>query len=781
MKLSHHQYYSPIIGLLTASVLLSLSTGNVLADADMNQPLPHPTVSKGADHSNGQITTKEVTRTINYVDPLTKEKHTIKQVVRFDFDHDGEVIKGPAPVWQAYFAPYFEGYTPNQHEINPKLVTPDTVSETENITYEKKPSTEICIASVKFTPIDGTEIPLNSRHLMIKDPTGQPLSTFELPTPPAGWEYVGKNQLPKVLRVYSSSNKGVYFDFLVQRSDSASKQERSKEKRLLSRRIILHLPTGDRIITQFTHAIRDVVTANGKTHYGEWQISPFDELALPQVDGYDSSLPKIDALQLTADQLDKKLDVINVNYHETSSDEKHRTTPPKDASATNPVPDVNEGKQTDSPGMKDDNTQTEQPVKVDEGSQTDTVPTTDTGVGDDTVETTDQGTQTAPVAGKDESTQTDPETGKDESIQTDPVAGKDESTQTEQPVKVDEGSQTAAVSTADTGVGEDTIETTNQGTQTVPAAGKDESVQTDPVAGKDETTQTVQPVKTDEESQTDTVSTTDTGVGEDTVEETDQGTQTAPVTGKDETTQTTQPVKTDEGSQTDTVPTADTGVGEDTIETTDQGTQTALVAGKDESTQTTQPAKTDEGSQTDTVPTVDTGVGEDTVEATDQGTQTEDHSTTDTGVGDNPATNADKSTQTTLPVEHEAQLTAPVHSDTENTEEADQHSANNHDQTGGQDASTSDAGHGNSLNSDEVIPTDIKKQTTADTIDPIAFHDEVDQLQRPLKELSTGIRRHRAASLPQTGNQTDYKITLAGMIMALTGAILAALHLQKRH
>ena len=638
MKLSHHSYRSPLIGILSASVLLSLSAGNVLADANTGQPASHLTTAKSHDH--GQVTTKEVTRTINYVDPLTKEKHTINQVVRFQFDHDGKLIKkGTVSAWQAYFVPYFEGYAPNWCEVPPKVITPDSANETEDVIYTKVLS-ENPIGSVliKFIPIDGS----NVQYLTIGNSDGKPLSTFELPEPPEGWKYVGKDQLPKIVQITPGATR---FNFLIQKNDTDTHQEKKQENKELSRKIILHLPTGDKVITQHARATRDVSVVDGKTSYGEWQISPFDEFVLPQVDGYQSSLTKVASLQLTADQLEKEPVTIKVDYHKVN-DEGTSTDPSKDASTeTDPVPGVDEGTQTD--------------------------PSISTG------------------------TQTDPPAMSDAGTQTEPSTSKDEGTQTDQPTKEDEGNQTDDTPTVDTGVGDDTI------------------------TGTDEGTQTDQPTKSDEGSQTIDTPTIDTGVGDDSIAGTDQGTQTETVPGKDEGTQTDQSTKSDEGSPTVDTPTTDTGVGDDTI------------AGTDEGTQTDQPAKADEGSQTIDTPTTDTGVGDDTIAGTDQGTQTE------------PFTNEDQSAQTGTTKDDQGASAVP-------------------DQTSTQ-------------------PTIQEKAKGQDAIDPVAFHNELNQLQRPLKELATSPQHHQAAVLPQTGNQTNLKVFLTGILTVLTGALLAMFHLQKRH
>ena len=67
------------------------------------------------------------------------------------------------------------------------------------------------------------------------------------------------------------------------------------------------------------------------------------------------------------------------------------------------------------------------------------------------------------------------------------------------------------------------------------------------------------------------------------------------------------------------------------------------------------------------------------------------------------------------------------------------------------------------------------------TLDPLAFHNELNQLQQPLKELATRPQTHESSSLPQTGNHEDPKVSILGTLTMLMGAFLTALHLRKRH
>ena len=663
-KLSHHVYRSSLIGLLSTSVLLTMAVGGATAASHPQQAAASSsTVARHDPH--GQLTTKEVVRTISYVDPLTKQKHTIRQVARYQFDRKGQLVKSSNQVWPAYFAPVFAGYAPNWVEIPPKLTSPGAGPKNEIITYTKLPERlAASTAKVMFTTVDGKVI--DWQFPSVVDAAGQTLATFNLPTPPAGWEYVNGAQLPTTLRITPGTANA--FTFLIQKkaaqheSKPFSKPKIKQETKQLLRKIVLHLPAGDQIVTQHATATRRVTVKDGKTTYGKWQISPFDELQLAPMAGYQTSTDRIAALCLTPEQLDQELPTIEVQYHKLTSDEGTNTSTTSDAATmTDPMPMTDAGSQTTS-SDKDEGSQTPAPATSADGTQTDAV----TGV--------DADTQTA-VSDKDEENQTDVVAGKDKGTQTDPVAGHDASSQTENTGK-DAGSQTDAPATSDSstqtdlskdaGNQTDTPTTSEGGTQTDVAAGKDEGSQTTTPETTVEGTQT--DLNQDVGSQTDTPTTsegstqTDVVTGQDANTQTDANnqdagtqtstpttsegsTQTDVVTNQDTSTQTTTSSQ-DAGSQTDNPTDQDTGT-----QTTDPAmgtisTQTDTTNNADAGTQTAQPHVTTTGSQTAEVPTVDTGVGDNSVADTDRSTQTDNVTTVDSGVGDDRVAGVDQETQT---------------------------------------------------------------------------------------------------------------------------------------
>ena len=790
-KLSHRIYHSSLIGLLSTSVLLSLSTGSVTASANVNQPGSVSTALTDQAHSDDQLITKDVVRIINYVNPLTKEKHVIRQVASFQLEQNGKLVKTIHPGWQSYVLPYLEGYTPNWAVVPPKATTPNSADEVEDITYRKnqRAPKEAYNIRIEFYAIDGQ--PMADKVNVIRN--DKPVLTFPLPSPPEGWEYVDEEQLPKIL--HTVPDAGISYKFLVQKIQTPSHQENRVENKQLCRTITLHLPTGDQVITQHALATRNISVEGDKMHYGEWQISPFDEFQLPKIDGYQASLDKVAAQQLTADQLAQDPITVEVDYHKVVDDKGTGTGTTDDSTVTDPTPSGDKDSQTDDPTMSDGGTQTDQSTST--GTQTER-PATDDG-----------GTQTEPVTTKDDSTQTDQPAVNDKGTQTESATTKDDGTQTDQATMVDEGSQTATNETVDTGVGDDSIDDVDQGTQTESPTVKDDvsqtenkqqddSTQTEVSTGKDAATQTAQPAVTDKDSQTSGSSTTDTGVGDDSIGDVDQGTQTeSPTvkddggqtenkeqndstqtevsTGKDAETQTDQPSAADKDSQTSDSSTTDTGVGDDSInDDVDQETKTESPTVKGDASQT-ENKQQDDSTQTETT----TGKDEKTQTESEQqstGTQTENST--------EPSTSRDEDSQTDI-IEKDAVIQEDHQITTTDDTGSNKGQINNATQSKSSTVNTNDPNWQGVTPSWPISNTKAGSQIdTAEaspTLDPLAFHNELNQLQQPLKELATRPQTHESSSLPQTGNHDDPKVSILGTLTMLMGAFLTALHLRKRH
>lgn len=722
---------------------------------------------------------------------MTKEKHVIRQVASFQLEQNGKLVKTIHPGWQSYVLPYLEGYTPNWAVVPPKATTPNSADEVEDITYRKnqRAPKEAYNIRIEFYAIDGQ--PMADKVNVIRN--DKPVLTFPLPSPPEGWEYVDEEQLPKIL--HTVPDAGISYKFLVQKIQTPSHQENRVENKQLCRTITLHLPTGDQVITQHALATRNISVEGDKMHYGEWQISPFDEFQLPKIDGYQASLDKVAAQQLTADQLAQDPITVEVDYHKVVDDKGTGTGTTDDSTVTDPTPSGDKDSQTDDPTMSDGGTQTDQSTST--GTQTER-PATDDG-----------GTQTEPVTTKDDSTQTDQPAVNDKGTQTESATTKDDGTQTDQATMVDEGSQTATNETVDTGVGDDSIDDVDQGTQTESPTVKDDvsqtenkqqddSTQTEVSTGKDAATQTAQPAVTDKDSQTSGSSTTDTGVGDDSIGDVDQGTQTeSPTvkddggqtenkeqndstqtevsTGKDAETQTDQPSAADKDSQTSDSSTTDTGVGDDSInDDVDQETKTESPTVKGDASQT-ENKQQDDSTQTETT----TGKDEKTQTESEQqstGTQTENST--------EPSTSRDEDSQTDI-IEKDAVIQEDHQITTTDDTGSNKGQINNATQSKSSTVNTNDPNWQGVTPSWPISNTKAGSQIdtaeASSTLDPLAFHNELNQLQQPLKELATRPQTHESSSLPQTGNHEDPKVSILGTLTMLMGAFLTALHLRKRH
>ena len=662
-QLSRHIYRSSLIGLTSTAVLLALAASNATADAKAGQPTtPLPTLVRQNSIGEAGITTHEVVRTITYVDPLTKEKHTIRQVATYQFDREGQVIKSINPLWSAYFPPYFAGYAPSWAEVKQKMTSPDSADEQETVTYDKLTgSGDVMTVHVFYVEPNGKM--LWDLRKAIENPDGKPVTSFTLPELPDGWEYVDLDHLPKTIKV---APKAGGYTFMIQPAkDPGHHTEHHQETKELWRKIVLHLPSGDQAIMQKATATRSVTVTDGQPTYGEWQISPFAELRLPAMASYQTSVDQVPALQLTADQLDQDPVTVEVNYQRIGG-----------------------------PATKDEGTQTGTNTTIDAGSQT------------DGIRVTDEGTQTEPAGG--------------ETTQPEKPATSDAGTQTNLPAG-DEGSHPA---------------TSEEGTQT------------------DSTS------STDANTQTDGSVTTDTGVGDGPVDVTDQG------------------------SQTDHSTTTDAGVGDDAVDTNDRGSQTDQSTGTNVGTQTEQTTSTDKESQTVTRPVTETGVGDDPAATTDQGSQTTTPSVTDAGIGSASIDSTNQSTQTDQPSTSDPVKANDKDTHTNGTPAIEDKTS---EPTGQKEPikptrpviiTSPDRG--------EVVTT--PKQTSHDSsvqtasIDPAAFHSELDHLQKPLRELTADPQHESAAELPQTGNQPlGIKAAVLATVTTLTAAGTAMFTRRKRH
>ncbi|WP_267202200.1 mucin-binding protein [Limosilactobacillus kribbianus] len=732
-------YHYSMVSLLSATALLGCTSMPALAEHHAGST--PPAVAKPVTSQQGLVEdqtvarTQEVSRVITYINPVTSKE---QQVVKFD--QKGNRLETNDDIWPEFAPPYFEGYRANYSLVEAKRVPAQIADDSRSIRYYSADSESFlhpCVTIVQFWDVHGNIV---APDLLIKIPAEQTDAVLEIPTPPEGWEYV--NSLPKAIHI-SKMASGV--SLLVQKSSPTVSRQESKT---ITRQIIVHLPSGDKTVTQEVTATRTVTTAHGKTRTGEWEIPAFVEYQAPVVEGYVADQLTISAQQLDASQLDSQLTPIEIHYQQQES--------------------AKDDGQKDQSGTKEDDGK---PTGTDSGDKQTDPEAKDKGVGDDTIDSD----RKESTESKSEGSQTDPTpTTKDEGVGDDIIDSGDK----QSPEMKDEGSQTDSTpATKDEGVGDDTIdsgdkqspETKDEGSQTdsTPTT-KDEGVGDDIIDSDDKQS----PATKDEDSQTDpTPATKDEGVGDDTIdtdekrsaESKSEGSQTNPTpTTKDEGSQTNPtPTTKDEGSQTDPIPTTkDEGVGDDTVDSDEKGSTESK----------------SEGSQTDSTPaTKDEGVGDDTIdsdekestESKSEGSQTDPTPTTkDEGAGDDTIDTDEK--ESTVSKDKNSQ--ADPNSTKDEATRADQVSgANQESQV--QMAPTIDQYLPQGQTSGQPS---LPNQST-DEVNPLAFHDRLSQLQEPLNDLKKTTpdwNKQEQSQLPQTGNR-HRDATIPALLMAAWGLVLA--------
>lgn len=290
----------------TALTLLSLGGLTVSAN-DQPTVVPASEDSTIVDHSQQET----VNRQITVISPENGEETVINQVANRVVKDEGD----HSNVWPEYFPPVYEGYRPSEYTIPPKIVKENTKAEKVKITYAPLKVDDLQSISVAFVleDIDGDKA--DQLKLVKSDNNGY----VNFPPLDEGWEYVNKASLPEKIRYYVQGN-GHSIHLLIQKQNNQSKQpEEPTEKpvtKQVIRKIILHLPAGDKVVTQ-------TITANKEGD--QWTIPAFEAYTVPLIDGYEASLNEVPTLQPTKDELAKEYSV-EVNYAPLKNNEDEEST-----------------------------------------------------------------------------------------------------------------------------------------------------------------------------------------------------------------------------------------------------------------------------------------------------------------------------------------------------------------------------------------------------------------------------------------------------------------------
>lgn len=415
------------LALFSSVTLLAITATAAKADELPDQPVPVTQVQlENEEPATTQAVEQTITREITITNPLNGESSTIKQeaVIR-----DGEPVSENSNVWPEFIVPYYEGYQPSTTEVDPVKVRPTTKPVKVNIKYT--PSTEhIPMNTMVFALIDVDDFGKDDELCLVKEDEDGFLA---LPTPPAGYRYYNPN-LPAKVRYFRGTGHSASFKFLIKKIDAGQSKE---EQRSISRKIIFHLPSGDKIVEQ---------TIKAHLKDGKWTIEKFPAVTAPEVAGYEPSQAEIPELQLGVEELDHELKPFEVQYTLIKDDHQDTGTEtgeevPKDGdpstseggtqtepsagideetqtegsssntgSQTNPTDNVDDSSQTDQPSTNDDHTQTGKDITSDAGSQTDTTGAEDSGDQTEDTSTTDSGNQADSTVGTGEDEQAGKET-----------------------------------------------------------------------------------------------------------------------------------------------------------------------------------------------------------------------------------------------------------------------------------------------------------------------------------------------------------------------------------
>lgn len=582
-----HLYRSSIVGLCSTAILLS-STAVPVFGAVKAETIPVAQVSR-----EGALVpeVREVTRTISYLNPVTKKQESVRQVIRYRQDGD-QATALASPVWPEFFSPEFAGFETDQVVVQAIQTDAQTADSTVTINYYPRKESGRRRISIHFNSTPATASRFAGDQQVLKtirtmtDDNGDLL----IPAPPEGWRYFNPDLPPKVhFGQGGLASLNLYVCPLATVS-----REQTKD---FQRELILHLPTGDQRLIQTATAKRVIVTENGVERPGKWTVANFPALRVPTVLGYAPSQAVVPELQPAADQTDLKVEIY---YYQTQNNNSQTENTTTDADTqTTPVGTTETGTQTALPQTQNEESQTETAGTADSATQT-----TDEGMAD-------QGTQTN--LSSDEGTQTADNPSTTEGVQTGDGKLVDEAGQTEDSHQTEAGTQTNNQGTsAATPTTDGSTQTSRPGSG---AGSADAAAQTSggEISGNSHGTQTEDTATTDTATQTDSTQRADSAIQTEKEKNdradgdlVDCGVQTSSQTTNDDAAdigRDNQAVQTELPSREEADIQTKPGHGEDQgsqtdTKTTESGTQTDLVSMEDSQPQTTVPATVEQSTQT---------------------------------------------------------------------------------------------------------------------------------------------------------------------------------------
>ena len=300
-------------GIPTVSIKIKHGTIEVMPDKPHNPTDKMPDGDNYPDGVTNDDLNREITRTINVVDPHTG-LHTTVQTAHLTRNATIDLVtkaitygKWNSSNWDEFDVPMVKGYTPSVSKVAKSLVDISTKPDTVNITYTANPQK----GKISYVDEGGHEVantPLNGK-------TDEDVKV--VPSLPHGWVLDGKQTIPDTVKATADGIPTVTIKVkhgTLQVTPDKPHKDTDKMpdgdnypkgvsdtdlNRNFTRQIILHEPSGDKTVNQVAKytcvATIDLVT--GKVTYTDWATKHgWDEYVPEAVSGYEPSIKKLDAI-----------------------------------------------------------------------------------------------------------------------------------------------------------------------------------------------------------------------------------------------------------------------------------------------------------------------------------------------------------------------------------------------------------------------------------------------------------------------------------------------------
>ena len=300
-------------GIPTVLIKIKHGTIEVMPDKPHNPTDKMPDGDQYPDGVTDSDLNREITRTINIVDPHTG-LHTTVQTAHLTRNATIDLVtkaitygKWSRSNWDEFDVPMVKGYTPSVSKVAKSLVDISTKPDAVNITYTANPQK----GKISYVDEGGHEVantPLNGK-------TDEDVKV--VPSLPHGWVLDGEQTIPDTVKATADGIPTVTIKIkhgTLQVTPDKPHKDTDKMpdgdnypkgvsdtdlNRNFTRQIILHEPNGDKTVSQVAKYTRvatiDLVT--GKVTYTDWTTKHgWDEYVPETVNGYEPSITKLDAI-----------------------------------------------------------------------------------------------------------------------------------------------------------------------------------------------------------------------------------------------------------------------------------------------------------------------------------------------------------------------------------------------------------------------------------------------------------------------------------------------------